>query len=171
VRRNGWLTNALVEPAGEIERLGQAYAAELVKLDPAVLTLIDAVAAADVTELDEAEEFFESIQGLTGSAGETIDQLDLFVSSMDDVARLSRGLRKPLRQMKSGLRGVIDGRALMDEWDRRIAGVSQNFDELESQRRREDEPVQKHSASADESGAEAHEDDGPDPAEPATGAV
>jgi len=116
----------LAEPASEIERLGQQYAAELVKLDPAVLTLIDLAANADADEVEDAEKFFNSMRELTGAAGGAIVHLETFVSQLDGMTALSRGLRKPLRQMKSGLRGFIDGRALMDEWDRRIAEVSRD---------------------------------------------
>jgi hypothetical protein len=113
------LARQLAEPAERIQELGHRYAATLVKLDPAILTMLEVAGEDESVSGPELAVFLTSLRELAAAAESTLQDLGGFVASIDDTAKLSRSLRRPLGQMRTGLHGVIDGKAIIDEWGRR----------------------------------------------------
>lgn len=112
------LSRRLDEPASRIGDLGHAYAAELLKVDPAVRTLLDH-AANDPEQATEAREFVESIANLAQEAETSLASLRELLAEMEKASRVSRNLRRPLKRIRAGLQGIIDGQSLIREWSRR----------------------------------------------------
>jgi hypothetical protein len=125
------LAGELAEPAERIERLGHAYAAELVKADPAVLEMLDLISEASPEEARGAEEFVETVRVMTDATTETLEQLQDFVSVLDSTATLSRSLRRPLKLVRTGVRGILDGKTITDEWARRAQAIAGDRDAVE----------------------------------------
>jgi len=116
------LAQELGVPAARIEELGHRYASLLAELDPGIHTLLDMAAESDPAAAEEIE-FVQSMQELASSADEALEQLEMMVASTKDAAKFSRSLRAPLNRMRRGLQGVLDGRAIIEEWGRRARGI------------------------------------------------
>jgi hypothetical protein len=114
--------------AGRMEILGKSYAAELVRVDPAILTLIR-IAAADDEPSEDALELFRGIEVLHEAARESVAMFSDLTSTLEEVSQMSRDLRRPLRKIRGGLKTVLDGQAVLDEWHRRMTQVNQQWGE------------------------------------------
>jgi hypothetical protein len=125
------LANDLDAPAGRIHELGARWASELVTIDPAVLSLIR-LAEAGYWSDAESREFFSAIHEMKHAADEALAELRGLVSVIDQTGELSRDLRRPRKRMKEGLRSILDGQAILDEWDRRARQVEDARDESDS---------------------------------------
>ena len=112
----------LKEPAEKIRELGRSYAADLVRIDPAMLAMLDELER-DPTQVSEAAEFLKGIHGLQSEAGPATDSLEELTHTLAEGARLSRSLRAPLGEIRAGLQGVLDGRTVIEEWDRRARSL------------------------------------------------
>jgi len=49
------------------------------------------------------------------------------VTVLDQTATLSRDLRRPLKRMKGGVQAVLDGQAVIQEWERRAHKVEDGW--------------------------------------------
>jgi len=116
------LARRLDEPADRIEDLGHRYAAVLTELDPGVHTWLD-LAAHDAYE-DEFIQLLQTIRSFATTADSALSELDVLLHEMNEAAKFSRSLRPPLRRMRTGLRGVLDGRAIIDDWGRRADDIA-----------------------------------------------
>ncbi|HEV7615094.1 MAG TPA: toll/interleukin-1 receptor domain-containing protein [Solirubrobacterales bacterium] len=118
------LTNRLAqemsEPASEIANAGHEYGQVLAELDPAVHTQIDMMEAEDGLPV-EHREYLEQIVGLVAAAQEAQPGFESVVSGAESAATFSRSLRAPLSEMKGGVRGVLDGNAVIEAWGSRAA--------------------------------------------------
>jgi TIR domain len=113
----------LQEPSQKIADLGHVYASELVTLDPAMLTLLDAARDAAPEDAASATEFIASIQSLWRNAETALGALSELVAAADEAASVSRTVRQPLRQMRAGLQGVLDGQSILEEWKKRADDI------------------------------------------------
>jgi hypothetical protein len=116
------LARRLDEPADRIEDLGHRYAAVLTELDPGVHTWLD-LAAHDAYE-EEFIQLLQTIRSFATTADSALSELDVLLHEMNEAAKFSRSLRPPLRRMRTGLRGVLDGRAIIDDWGRRADDIA-----------------------------------------------
>ena len=114
------LAGDLKTPAGKIEGLGHQYASTLATLDPAIHAHFDLIELQDERDQDQ-EEFLEVVGEMSKNADEALDQLQDLVEAAKFIAKFSRSLRAPLRQMRAGLQGVLDGRAIIADWGARAA--------------------------------------------------
>lgn len=116
----------LAPVAAGILKLGQRYAAELVDIDPSMLALVRAASESasqenvNEEEINSVRELFQNLELLVRASRENADALSNLVRLLGDNASLSRDLRPVLRQIQAGLRHVLDGQAVMEEWHRRI---------------------------------------------------
>jgi hypothetical protein len=122
------LASALEEPAERLLQLGSSYASELVQIDPAILALIRAVEEdPSQASSEDAAELFDSIQGLAAASRETAEAMAVLSQALSQTATLSRVLRRPVRKIQEGLRGILDGQSVIDEWDERIQKVRESL--------------------------------------------
>jgi len=117
------LAHQLNMPAERLEGLGHDYAATLAKLDPGVHSLLDAAEVAGSDDSDNAAEFLEVLIRVGGIADNALGELDVLVAATKEAATFSRSLRRPLSRMRIGLRGVLDGRDIIEEWGRRASDI------------------------------------------------
>jgi hypothetical protein len=115
------LARKLDAPAERILELGRSYASDLVQIDPAILTLIRMMEEdPEEARSNEIQDLFGSIHELAAASRENARTLTEFVSTLDSTAKISRELRGPVRKIQEGLRNILDGQAVIDEWDRRV---------------------------------------------------
>jgi hypothetical protein len=118
----GEIAKGLDAPATRIETLGKQYASELTRIDPAVLVMLRSVEMGESSQA-EAQELLDSIHSLNAAADEALVELRSLVQTLDQVGALSRDLRRPLRKMREGVKNVLDGQAVLQEWDRRVSEI------------------------------------------------
>jgi hypothetical protein len=112
------LASDLDEPSARIEGLGRDYANCLAELDPAMHGLLDLVELQNEPDPEQLE-FLKSLQGLVEASASASETLGELVDGAREMSTLSRALRAPLGRMRKGLQGVLDGRAIIEEWGRR----------------------------------------------------
>ncbi len=118
------MAHTLSEPAIAIERLGHEYAVVLAALDPGVQTLLD-LAAKSEPDAEGRAELLTVIQELATSADDALTGLSEMLAIGDETSKLSRSLRAPLNRIRKGLQGVLDGRAVIEDWGRRAQAIEE----------------------------------------------
>lgn len=117
----------LDEPAARIEELGRQYATDLVTVDPAILSLLSMyeVGAGRHSEENEesAQSMFSSILDMAEASRGGISALRDLIASLEPISRMSRDMRQPIKKANAGLRNVIDGQSVIDEWENRIRAL------------------------------------------------
>jgi hypothetical protein len=118
---------ALEEPANKLVELGNSYASKLVEVDPAILAMIRMLEE-DPTQLESEDvtETLDSIQQFAVVARESAESTRHLSDVYGGIANLSRTLRAPVRKIQQGLRAIIDGQSIIDEWDERITALRRN---------------------------------------------
>jgi TIR domain len=118
------LAAALEEPADKLVQLGNSYASELVTIDPGILATIRTIEE-DPAQLKDKDttEFLDSIQGFAAISRRNAEATRELSDTYTGVGDVSRVLRGPIRKIRQGLRGVLDGQSIIDEWDERIKQV------------------------------------------------
>jgi hypothetical protein len=154
------LARQLEAPTGKIEELGRDYAATLAELDPGIHARLDLIAESGERE-DEHRQFLSVTRELAQTADEALGELETLVEGARSMAKLSRSLRSPLRRMQGGLQGVLDGRAILEEWGRRAT-------ELEAEEQPDPAPASSPVSAAEKAPAkpgadETHQKDGQAP--------
>lgn len=118
--------DALTGPAENIERLGHDYASVLMTLDPSVHAYLDIAGTPGATTREETiqrSEFVATILGIAQVADQSLLAIEVLIQSLKSGARVSRSLRNPIKRIQTGLRGMLDGKALIEEWGRRAADI------------------------------------------------
>jgi hypothetical protein len=116
------LAKELAEPAARMVELGETYASQLIEVDPGVRALIRLGTDSQPTGDDLATvcEFFQVIREMVHASRENSQTLQGLVETISANAKMSRDLRPVLREIRTGLRGVLDGQSLIDDWERQI---------------------------------------------------
>jgi hypothetical protein len=119
------LAEKLKPHADAILTLGQANAAIMVKVGPAISALLERIEADPQLTLqtEGVPEFIDGIKTLAQNGKGAVASLQGFSTSFDQTAKLSRALRPPIRDIQNGLRGFVDAQAIYDEWERRIEDI------------------------------------------------
>jgi hypothetical protein len=109
----------LTEPANTIEQLSDAFASDLHEIDDGIRTILErlpAEIAKDPTSLPGACDFLGNIRTLGEAAREGLGSLEHMMTEAGSLEAISRDLRAPLRQMRTGLRRMVEARDVTDEW-------------------------------------------------------
>jgi hypothetical protein len=117
------LASELETPAQDLKEHGREYAKALSELDPGVHARIDILEAAGSLDAEDRQ-FLEEQTGLMKASDEVHGTLSDLVKSASTLATFSRSLRKPLDAMQSGLQGILDGKAIIDEWGHRASIIA-----------------------------------------------
>jgi hypothetical protein len=114
----------LDEPADELVTLGSDYVSHVLQVDPAVRTLIaTAESGDDVTGEEDVEENFGGILSMVDASETATGQLADFSKVLEEPAKFSRELRRPVRKMQGALRNIIDAQSVLNEWRERIQAL------------------------------------------------
>ncbi|MFJ6987973.1 MULTISPECIES: toll/interleukin-1 receptor domain-containing protein [unclassified Streptomyces] len=116
------LAERITEPVNRFYELGNLYSAELVNVDPGILTLIrEAPRQALTNEDSEAlAEFFSSVKEAVAAYRSNIPSLKNFSDSVGALKGLSKSMRPLAVKMEYAVQQVMDGQAILDEWERLI---------------------------------------------------
>ena len=108
----------LQEPAERIARGGQEYAATLSQLDSGMNVRLGILEEQEQFTSEQIE-FLQTVEELAETSDEALDQLAQMIHGANEMSKVSRSLRAPVRHMREGVQGVLDGRAIIAEWGRR----------------------------------------------------
>ena len=116
------LAERLAEPVEEVDALGSQYWAKLSSIDPGIIGFIRLAGEGDLPPEDRqaARDFFEEIKQLALVTRETTAQLQGFSDNVGGAAQSSSRLRPQFRTIQASVQKVIDGQAVIDEWNRMI---------------------------------------------------
>lgn len=108
-------------PARMILNLGEEYASQLVGVDRGMRALIALASSSDSPEgLEGAKKLFKNVLHMVEASNGQAGSLKELSGVMEGPARQSRDLRPVLNNIDSGLRGILDSQAVLDEWKRLI---------------------------------------------------
>lgn len=118
------LAEELMDPADDLRGAGIEYLEKLTALDPGVRAIIAAAGDSAFSEDDRqaACSMFLSLRELIAISRNSSESIVGLIESLKGPAKQFKDLRRPLGKMRSGLRGVIDGGAVFDEWERLLDG-------------------------------------------------
>lgn len=112
------LAHEISQPAENMSLSGHEYGQVLAELDSGVRAQLDMIEQLD-EPTEENEKFLRELIETETAAIAAQEQLEDLLAAAQPVASLSRSLRSPLGEMRSGLQGVIDGNAVFSDWAQR----------------------------------------------------
>lgn len=112
------LAGEMSQPAENIAVSGHEYGQVLAEVNASVDTQLDFIEELN-ERISEHSDFLKALVELEGAAMQGQEGLEEMLSSAEPIAALSRSLRTPIESMRSGLRGVLDGNAVISEWAQR----------------------------------------------------
>ncbi|MFE3016697.1 TIR domain-containing protein [Streptomyces sp. NPDC059256] len=120
------LSEQIKEPVERMSELGVQYSMELVKVDPGILGILRQVESegAETYESEQATEFFKAIRDFAQIGRRNMVSFQEFSDSLQRVSGLSKSMRPLTKKMRGAIQKVMDGQAIMDEWERRIDEVT-----------------------------------------------
>ena len=68
----------------------------------------------------EACEFLASVRDIIRTSREALGSFTQLSGTLEETAGFSRELRRPLKKIQDDLRRVLDGQAVMDEWQQEL---------------------------------------------------
>jgi hypothetical protein len=111
------LAKEMEGPAARISELGTLYGFDLLEASSGFQTLIIlASSAASEEDRTAACELFAVVRQVGAGGREFADGLRESMGYSEELARMSRDLRPPIRQMQDGLRRFSDGQGVIDLW-------------------------------------------------------
>jgi hypothetical protein len=123
------LSQDLRDPVDRMSRLGNEYSAAIVKIDPGVLGIIRMVEEEGVTaeNAEQVSNFFAVIRSAGAQNGLMVKSVQEFANILTDTSNLSKSMRPVIKKMRASLQHFMDGKAVWDEWERRISEVSERL--------------------------------------------
>lgn len=116
------LADRLRDPAAKISRLGDEYATHLVGVDAGMRAFITQAEEENLNAATHAgvASLFNSVLEMARNSRTAVTSLKGLVTSMEVPAKQSKDLRPVLFEISQGLRAVLDGQTVLDEWERLI---------------------------------------------------
>ncbi|MET8828457.1 hypothetical protein ABZX40_22860 [Streptomyces sp. NPDC004610] len=107
----------LSPPAGELSTVAAAFAERMATLDSGVRAALGLIEMTPPDERGEgARQFLEQLMSLDETAQEARGQIGIFGTSAAAMARLSRHLRKPVKDISAATRHLTSAITRMGEW-------------------------------------------------------
>ncbi|MEV2250728.1 hypothetical protein AB0I94_09150 [Streptomyces sp. NPDC050147] len=104
-------------PAGELNTVAAAFAERMATLDSGVRAALGLIEMTPPDERgEEAEEFLEQLMSLDEAAQDGLVQISYFGSSAGSLVRVSRHLRKPVREISAAVKQLTSAITRMGEW-------------------------------------------------------
>ncbi|HEX4722346.1 MAG TPA: TIR domain-containing protein [Pseudonocardiaceae bacterium] len=112
----------IMKPAQDVLTLGSAFVAEVIQLDPSILALLRPIPRNDPAA--KTEDFTDHCRSLVLATAprlrDAADSVREYGCDLRAIAELSEVLDDPLSDIAVGVRSMLDGIALISEWERRI---------------------------------------------------
>lgn len=112
------IAGEVAESSEEMLRLGNDFATQLSAIDGAMRAIL-AIAGdreADDEERAQVADFVKALREMSETIDGAMGQLDIMLANMEPVERMSRDLRRPLKQFRQGLTVMGEARDLSHEW-------------------------------------------------------
>ncbi|OON72450.1 hypothetical protein [Streptomyces tsukubensis] len=104
-------------PAGELLTVAASFAERMVTLDSGVRAALGLIEMTPCEERGEgAEEFLQQLTSLDEAAREGLAQIGSFDTSLGAVVKLSRHLRKPVKEISTAVQHMTPAVTRMGEW-------------------------------------------------------
>ncbi|MGW2918486.1 hypothetical protein ACWDBF_11580 [Streptomyces angustmyceticus] len=104
-------------PAGELNTVAAAFAERMVTMDSGVRAALGLIEMTPPDERGEGtEEFLEQLMSLDEAAQESLAQICSFGTSAGEMARMSRYLRKPVKEISAAVQQLTSAITRMGEW-------------------------------------------------------
>jgi hypothetical protein len=114
------LAHDLSDPSSAIGKAGREYREVLTDLDPAIHTQLDFIESQGVQTQDH-QEYLQEIVGLWEASQEAQSGFESVLVAAESASSFSRSLKRPLKDMRSGMLAVLDGNAIIEEWGRKAS--------------------------------------------------
>ncbi|MFI9462946.1 hypothetical protein [Streptomyces xiamenensis] len=110
-------SETLSAPAEELHTVAATFAGRMVSLDSGVRAALGLIEMAPPDGRGEgAEEFLEQLMSLDEAAQDGLAQIGSFGASAGAMARMSRHLRKPVKEISAAVKHMISAITRMGEW-------------------------------------------------------
>jgi hypothetical protein len=116
------LAHELSEPATSIATGGEEYGQVLADVDSGVNARFELLEMAEELSSDD-KQFLQELIDSNTAAVQGQEGLEALLTAAEPVATFSRSLRRPIDDMRRGLRGVIDGNAVVSDWAQRATDL------------------------------------------------
>jgi nucleoside 2-deoxyribosyltransferase len=104
-------------PAGELNTVAATFAERMTTMDSGVRAALGLIEMTPPDERGEGvEEFLEQLMSLDGAAQEGLAQISSFGSSAGGLVRVSRHLRKPVKEISAAVKQLTSAITRMGEW-------------------------------------------------------
>ncbi|MFF1692714.1 hypothetical protein ACFVXC_03695 [Streptomyces sp. NPDC058257] len=114
-------------PAGELNTAATAFAERMATLDSGVRAALGLIEMTPSDERGEgAEEFLEQLMSLDEAAQDGLAQIGSFGTSAGAMVRVSRHLRKPVKEISSGVEQMTSAITRMGEWAAKARALTHN---------------------------------------------
>jgi hypothetical protein len=112
----------ITKPAQDVLMLGRAFADEVIQLDPSILLLLHraAIGGAPTNGEDFVDHCCSLIQTTMRRLRRVTNVVRDYGSSMNAISGLSEILDDPVNDVAVGVRSMLDGIALISEWEQRL---------------------------------------------------
>ncbi|MFE9284781.1 hypothetical protein ACF1HU_00485 [Streptomyces olivaceus] len=105
------------EPAGELNTVAAAFAERMATLDSGVLAALGLIEMTPPDQRGEGtEEFLEQLMSLDEAAQDGLAQIGSFGASAGAMVRVSRHLRKPVKEITAAVKQLTSAITRMGEW-------------------------------------------------------
>lgn len=114
------LAERMTPTVDRMYELGDQYAAELVSVDPGVLTLIRELPKQILTPEEEISvaDFFSTVETIVASSRVNVAAAQGFHDGVGELAALSKAMRPVIRKIQAATRKVMDCQSILEEWSR-----------------------------------------------------
>ncbi|WP_435642606.1 hypothetical protein ACR9VJ_04650 [Streptomyces sp. H49] len=104
-------------PAGELNTVAAVFAERMTTMDAGVRAALGLIEMTPPDERGEGvEEFLEQLMSLDEAAQEGLAQISSFGTSAGDLVRVSRHLRKPVKEISAAVKQLTSAITRMREW-------------------------------------------------------
>jgi len=111
----------MTKPAQDMLRLGNSFAAEVIQLDPDILTLIHKVES--IPPEDFIGDGCALVLAITERLQHDADMIRIYSKKTERIAELSEILDDPVNDVATGVQRLLDGISLINEWEIRIRAI------------------------------------------------
>ncbi|NEA99104.1 hypothetical protein [Streptomyces sp. SID13726] len=112
-------------PAGELNAISTAFAERMATLDSGVRAALGLIEMTPPDDRGEGtEEFLEQLMSLEETAQESLGQIGSFGTSAVGMLRVSRHLRKPVKEISAAVRQLTSAITRMGDWAAKARALS-----------------------------------------------
>jgi len=108
--------------ADELVHIGSQYLEKAQVMDGNLMVVLSHVAESSLVEAEKKSfmEFGNTLRGIVENGEEACKAVEEFQAQANNISRISKDIRRPLRKVAEGAQGFLDGQNFFDAWVRRL---------------------------------------------------